>query len=585
MSGRSNWSKKQPKGNQVAGRMDPVWFATKVLGLDPWEKQVDILNALRDHDFVAVRSCNGSGKTFTAALAAIWWLLAHDEAVVITTAPSERQVKELLWREIRGIHSMNRHIVGGKLSSTRLELSERRFAFGFSTNSADRFQGFHNKNILAIVDEASGVREFIFDAIFGCLTSENAKMLMVGNPMSLAGTFYDAFHKNREYWKTIHISAFDTPAFKGVGSRLRGNDVEDGRGNDEADGRGNGKEDESGSSDGIGRLDDDASDGDSARAVLLRSLERQKGVRGDAADDVSSPAPSRLMRPDARLRPVPGVKKTTGVEVLPYRGYPAGITTPKWVESIANQRGKNSSTYQIRVLGEFPEDAEDTLIALRLIESAVGRESVDSGVQDVVMGLDVARYGGDETVAIVRRGSEVVDIAVFGQSDLMHTTGRMIDMARDHGVSTIYVDEVGLGAGVVDRAKEIGGVRVTGVNGGSKASDSKRYVNLRAEMFDGLRKRFADGEIGIPDDSELISQLASLTYRYTSRGQLQLENKDQIRQSGRQSPDKADALALAFMSDPNPLRIWYLGPHGLVDSNTYKPPRRRRRMRDYDDWW
>ena len=134
--------------------------------------------------------------------------------MVITTAPTERQVKDLLWREIRYLHGKNPELIGGKLTSTRLELSEKRFAYGFSTDTAGRFQGFHSGNILVIVDEAAEMREFIFDAIFGCLTSENAKMLMIGNPSSLAGTFYDAFHKNRSRWKTIHISAFDTPAFR-----------------------------------------------------------------------------------------------------------------------------------------------------------------------------------------------------------------------------------------------------------------------------------------------------------------------------------------------------------------------------------
>ena len=200
----------------VAGE-DPGWFAERFLGASPWKKQRDVLRGLRDHDLVAVRSCNGSGKTFTAALATLWWLHMHDEATVITTAPSERQVKDLLWREIRHLHAKNPEYLGGKLTSTRLELSEKRFAYGFSTDTAGRFQGFHSKNILVIVDEAAEVREFIFDAIFGCLTSENAKMLMIGNPSRLAGTFYDAFHKNRARWKTIHISAFDTPAFRGEG--------------------------------------------------------------------------------------------------------------------------------------------------------------------------------------------------------------------------------------------------------------------------------------------------------------------------------------------------------------------------------
>ena len=165
----------------------------------------------------------------------------------------------------------------------------------------------------------------------------------------------------------------------------------------------------------------------------------------------------------------------------------------------------------------------------------------------------------------------MLKMVAFGRSDLMQTTGRIIDIARNHDVSTIYIDEVGLGAGVIDRAKEIGGVQAVGINGGSRPSDTERYLNLRAQMFDGLRQRFADGDIAIPDDAELISQLASLTFKYTSRGQLQLESKDQIRSSGRQSPDKADALALAFTSAPNPMRMW------VLSSNTTQGGRRRRR--------
>ena len=195
-------------------RHDPVAFLTRQLGEDPWKKQQEILVALRDHRLVTVRSCNASGKTYAAALAAIWWLMAHDEAIVITTAPSERQVKETLWREIRTIHNRNKNLIGGKITATRLELSNQRWAYGFSTNTAERFQGFHNENILIIVDEASGVREFIFDAILGSMTSKNARMLMIGNPTSLAGTFYDSFHKNRKQWKTIHISAFETPELR-----------------------------------------------------------------------------------------------------------------------------------------------------------------------------------------------------------------------------------------------------------------------------------------------------------------------------------------------------------------------------------
>ena len=133
----------------------PVKFANDGLGIKPWQKQQEVLTALAKHNYVAVRSCNGSGKTFTAALATLWWLMTHEEAIVITTAPTERQVKNLLWREIRKIYDNNRELIGGRLTQTKLELSSTRYAFGFSTNTTERFQGFHHENILIIADKTT----------------------------------------------------------------------------------------------------------------------------------------------------------------------------------------------------------------------------------------------------------------------------------------------------------------------------------------------------------------------------------------------------------------------------------------------
>ena len=490
---------------------DPVTFATDWLNEKPWQKQRQILRALKLNRQVAVRSCNASGKTFTAALAVIWWLMAHEEALVITTAPSERQVKNTLWREIREIWERNKDLIGGKLNQTSLELSNKRFAYGFPTNTAERFQGFHSENVLIIVDEASGVREFVYDAILGLMTSRNAKILLIGNPSSLAGTFYDAFHKNRKHWKTIHIPAHETPNFQ-------------------------------------------------------HSPETRHSREGGNPDGEAA-RPFRNERGAKERSETQGVHTFREGEGEPT--YIPGLATPEWAESILKVKGEESASYQIRVLGEFPDEADDTLIPLKHIENAVERIFQDIDNQqdaEAVMGLDVARFGDDQTVAIVRRGNSVIDLVSHRKSDLMHTTGKTLEIARNHNVNTINVDEVGLGSAVVDRiqelsrSKEIIGIKPVGVNGGNKAQDTEKFFNLRTQMFDGLRQRFADGEISIPNDPELISQLASITYIYNSRGQLQIETKQQIRDSGRQSPDKADALALAFTAPKPPeFKMWILG--------------------------
>ena len=487
-------------------RAKPINFATSILGVRPWDKQAEILEALRTNDQVAVRSCNGAGKTFTAAVAIIWWLMSYDNAVVITTAPSERQVREILWRELRRLYMPLRDIIGGKLTRTRLEISPTRYAYGFSTNTEDRFQGFHSGNILVIVDEASGVDEFIYNAIDGVTTANNSKLLLIGNPHGYAGTFYDAFHKNRTQFHTVHISAFDLPAFK-------------------------------------------------AQSITENNIQ-----------DVEYPDP---ITDDTDVIPAgntvfPAEAGTQGN--INYADSPHGLSTPKWAIRVFNSHGPQSSIYQTRVLGQFPDAADDTLIPLRDVEAAVKRQTQIPPDTTPVMGVDVARFGNDKTVIIIRHGPRVIYIDELRKSDIVNTTGAVITAALKYQLKDIIVDEIGVGAGVLDNLKADKRFNAQGLNGSNAPSNTEKYLNLRAEVFDGLRQRFADGDISIPNDPELISQMASLTYKYNARGQLQLESKDAIRSSGRQSPDKADAIALAFTSEatmPEPKRIRFFTPKTL----------------------
>ncbi|NQW21342.1 MAG: DEAD/DEAH box helicase family protein [Chloroflexi bacterium] len=372
---------------------DPVRFTTETLGAEPWSKQIEILEAVKNHARVAVRSCNGSGKTYIAAHVVLWWLMCHPDAIVITTAPTAHQVKNILWREIRRAHHQNAGAIGGTLLKTSLDLGDKHFAQGLSTDTPERFQGFHEGHILFVVDEASGVREGIFEAIEGSLTSENAKVLLLGNPTSLKGTFYDAFHKRRGLWKTIHISAFDTP-------NLVNNEV-----------------------------------------------------------------------------------------VLP------SLVTPKWVADAEQNWGKESYLYQVRVLGDFPTESENTLIPLKMVELATKSDppldSTNSSSDGLVeVGVDVARFGSDRTAICVRRGARIVSLDSYRREDTMKTIGRVARIAYQYSPSAIRVDEIGIGAGVVDRLNELKIKHVQGVNVARKASKPGQFANLRAELYDGLRERF-----------------------------------------------------------------------------------------------
>ena len=171
-----------------------------------------------------------------------------------------------------------------------------------------------------------------------------------------------------------------------------------------------------------------------------------------------------------------------------------------------------------------------------------------SGYGRVVVGVDVARFGSDRTVVLMRRGDRVESIKAFSRIDTMAVTGQVMVAVREHRPDAVNVDVIGIGAGVVDRLREQG-VRARAVNVAEAPQRDRTCANLRAEGYQSLAQRFRDRRIRIPRDAELISELATLRYRYDSRGRLLMESKQNLRRRGAASPDKADALMLAFLDD------------------------------------
>ena len=183
---------------------DPVIFASEVLGVKLWQKQCDVLRAVSCSRRVAVKSGNGLGKDFTAAVAILWYLHGHDPGIVLSTAPTFRQVRHVLWRQVRALHRRAPDVLGGQLLDTRWELAQDRYALGLSANGADQFQGFHCENMFVVVDEAEGVAEPIYEAVEALMTSANPRLLLIGNPTTTYGAFHRAFHQ--EIYHTITIS-------------------------------------------------------------------------------------------------------------------------------------------------------------------------------------------------------------------------------------------------------------------------------------------------------------------------------------------------------------------------------------------
>ena len=190
----------------------PVEFATDILGVELWAKQREVLDSLVEHRRVAVKSGNGLGKGFCAAVALLWFLHAHqDAAIALSTAPTFRQVRHILWRQVHRLYRPKAELLGGKMLDTRWEISDDRYAMGLSAENADQFQGFHSPNMLIVVDEAEGVSDEIYEAIEAVMTAADPLLLLIGNPTTVTGAFRRAFYEERQLYHNITISAMVSP--------------------------------------------------------------------------------------------------------------------------------------------------------------------------------------------------------------------------------------------------------------------------------------------------------------------------------------------------------------------------------------
>ncbi len=195
---------------------DPALFANHILGVSLWERETEILQSIRTHRRTAVKACHAVGKTYTLAVAALWWLARYPEGIVLTTSPTQRQVRTQLWSKIR------RAVERAKVPYPKLKMTELKFrddnnfAIGFSTNQAENFQGYHGKYVLIIADEAPGIESGIWDAVAGTMAGGKVHIVMAGNPTISSGAFFDAFTKDRGLWNCFTIDAFDSPNLEGL---------------------------------------------------------------------------------------------------------------------------------------------------------------------------------------------------------------------------------------------------------------------------------------------------------------------------------------------------------------------------------
>lgn len=203
---------------------DPVEWVETRLGETMWSRQADIARAVRQHRRVAVPSANSTGKSWGASRLAAWWIDTHPvgTAFVLTTAPTQPQVDAILWRELRHAHTagdLRGRLTSGAIPTWRV--GDELFAMGRKSadytdpeQAAAAFQGLHAQFLLVLIDEAAGVPDWLWDAIESSAISTESRVLALGNPTDPETRFADVC-KPGSGWHTLHVSAFDCPAFTG----------------------------------------------------------------------------------------------------------------------------------------------------------------------------------------------------------------------------------------------------------------------------------------------------------------------------------------------------------------------------------
>jgi hypothetical protein len=246
------------------------------------------------------------------------------------------------------------------------------------------------------------------------------------------------------------------------------------------------------------------------------------------------------------------------------------ITNKKLLNQWVEVYGEDSDFVKVRVKGEFPSAGALQFIGSDIVDPCIMQDIAVTSNDPVVMGVDVARFGDDQSVVVIRTGrdAESKPMMRYRGVDTMTLASEVARLASDYKPDTIFIDGGGVGGGVVDRCRQLA-VEVMEINFGSKAT-MPQYANMRAQCWGNLKQALTDG-MRLPDDPDLKSDLTSVEYGYNIRNQIQLEKKEDMKKRGLHSPDIADALALTYAMPVLPTRASYDGSHYSEAQHDYDP--------------
>jgi len=228
------------------------------------------------------------------------------------------------------------------------------------------------------------------------------------------------------------------------------------------------------------------------------------------------------------------------------------MTNKAQIAQWVSDYGEDSDFIRVRVRGEFPRAGSLQFIDSERVEEAMQRALTRDTGLPLIMGVDIARQGEDQTVIRFRQGVDARSVPAmkFRIPDLMQVASRVAEQINIHKPAAVFVDATGIGAGVFDRLAQMGYAQVVGVNFGGKSDRTTStdaaalYANKRAEMWGHLKDWCRTG--CLPEDRDLQADLIGVEYGYDAANAILLEKKEDMRRRGLASPDDGDALALTF---------------------------------------
>jgi hypothetical protein len=255
--------------------------------------------------------------------------------------------------------------------------------------------------------------------------------------------------------------------------------------------------------------------------------------------------------------------KLPGWKVFHTRAQDSPNVSQAWIDQKKEEWGENSPVYISKVDGDFPDATENNLIPLSWIEKANARWSqMVIPDRESVLGVDVARYGDDETILANSRGNYIYPLEIHSKQDTMQTAGQVIRSIEKNGSVQANIDVVGLGAGVYDRVNEVVRDRqipcsIRPIHAGGKApglmirGEKFRFKRYRDYLYWNMREQLdpvncpEDELLAIPPDQMTRTQLSSIRYTINSDGSIEVDSKDDLKKRGLKSPDRAEAIMMA----------------------------------------